>query len=123
MGTDITFPPQGTTPVVILNAINTEYVSPDQYGGFYGTVYRTYFGTTLPSYLTTGDNISMVLDASIWVTNGINARKRASAFAFENVSNYVQLVIPSLGGKGNMSLGTSGFYANNILSGHVDYTK
>ena len=42
-----------------------EYYSPKQEGGIYGAVYRQYFTTTLPSYLTSGGNVTRLVDFSM----------------------------------------------------------
>jgi len=57
---------------VIGAVANTEYLSPEQHGGIYGTVYRQYFNATLPSSLTSGNTVSMIIDYSLRYVEGAN---------------------------------------------------
>lgn len=52
--------------------IGVEYEAPDQCGGIYGTIYRQYFTTALPIDLTTGMNVSRLIDFAMVVTEGTN---------------------------------------------------
>jgi hypothetical protein len=60
-------------------ASNTEYLSPNQYGGIFGTVYMQYFsGSTLPTSLTSGGNVAILVDYLVHYqfTNGMEGVAR-----------------------------------------------
>jgi hypothetical protein len=105
---------------IIIYSLNTEYVSPNQHGGIYGTVYRTYFGATLPAALTAGNNVSNIIDSSMLVSNGSN-RYRVDGWGSDG-SSYAQIVLSTVTGKGNLTMAIGATFSA-IISGFVDYTK
>ena len=100
-------------------AVNTEYVSPEQYGNIYGKVYRTYFGATLPSYLTTGSTVSRVVDHSI--TASLNSSRYViRGWGSDGVGNSATILLSGAAGKGNLSISSQGF---SRIDGWVDYCR
>lgn len=100
---------------------NVEYISPNQHGGIYGTIYIQYFDTTLSSSLTTGDNVAMLVDWVVRFEIGGN-RAIASGYttAYGTGDSRVQMTLSGASGKGSLTL-FADTYA--ILDGWVDYTK
>lgn len=116
-------PVLGTAPVYPLDptyAVNTEYVSPNQHGGLYGIVYRTYFTTALPAALTTGNNVSKLLHYEATFTNGIH-RYTATGYTIGGSPATVEIYLAGTTGKNNLSLTTAGGWT--VTDGWVDYTK
>jgi hypothetical protein len=99
-------------------AVNTEYVSPNQHGNIYGKVYRTYFTTTLPAYLTAGSSVSKIVDYTINFTNGTN-RYVGRGETVSGSAN-VDMNLSGTTGKGNLSIGSASW---TLTDGWVDYTK
>lgn len=95
-----------------------EYISPDQHGGYYGTIYRQYFNTTLPSSLTTGGNVANLI---FWTMQATFSDGRIFVFTGRHVSiSATHEIDLRLLTDGNLQLGITGFTLNN---GWVDYTK
>ena len=99
--------------------VGEEYYGPNQVGGFYGTVYRQYFTTTLPVDLTAASNITNLIDFQIQFTFA-SARYLARGSASDG-TNAVDVVLSGTTGNGNLSLYQAG--GSTILKGWVDYTK
>jgi hypothetical protein len=102
------------------SVINLEEVSPEQYGGIYGTVYRTYFGATLPAALTAGSSVSKLLHYETTFTNGIS-RFTATGYTIGGSPATVELQLIGTAGKNNLQLTVAGGWS--VTDGWVDYTK
>ncbi len=98
--------------------VDTEYYSPNQHGGIYGTTYRQYFTTTLPSSLTSGNNVSKLVEYYISYHDGSNRLVARSYTAF--LLAWVQIVLSGTSGNNNLTLSVSGW---TVIDGWVDYTK
>ena len=101
------------TPVV-----GTEYLSPKQHGGFFGTVYRQYFTTSLPSDLTSGDNVAALLDYMIRAHNDTNRHTVRGLYS----GTILCISHSGTSGNGNLTL-TLGAPMTTVINGWVEYTK
>lgn len=101
--------------------VDTEYLSPEQHGGIYGTVYRQYFNITLPADLTSGDNVSKLIDFMVNV-DGSSNRNVIRGWA-DNGTNKAAVRLNGLSGNSNLSIILAGDYIGNLSTGWVDYTK
>ena len=102
--------------------VNVETISPNQHGGYYGTVYRTYFTTSLPAALTSGNNVSRILDFMAWA-HLVSAGERycIRGWASDGAGNFFDIDLTgTTNTKGNMVMGVGGFVLHD---GWVDYTK
>lgn len=104
------------TPVV-----GTEYYSPKQHGGTYGTIYRQYFTTSLPADLTSGDNVSRLIDYALFVHDSTD--RYALRGWSDNGSASGQIKLLGTSGNNNLLLGLGGVFSGNIIDGWVEYTK
>jgi len=107
---------------VIYSEVDTEYLSPNQHGNIYGMVCRTYFNTALPSYLTTGDYVSKIVDYSIYF-KGTSDRHLGQGLTTHwayGANKLVYINLSELSGNGNLSLVAQGY---TITDGWVDYIK
>lgn len=96
---------------------NIEYIAPleSQHFGIYGTVYRVYFeGANLPSYLTSGNNVSKL------ITFGGEMKDAVSRSAFYGRAADLRISLTGTSGKGNLYWGNVGF---SVITGYVDYCK
>jgi len=115
----------GTSWVKIKNepeacVINTEYLSPEQHGGIYGTVYRQYFNVSLPSSLTSGNTVAMLIDYSIRYVTASN-RGVVRGWSADGTNSAV-ITLTGTSGKGNLLLTLTGAFTAAWMS-WVDYTK
>ncbi|KKL54086.1 hypothetical protein LCGC14_2268930, partial [marine sediment metagenome] len=101
-----------------------EYYSPNQHGGIYGTVYRQYFLTSLPSDLTTGSNVSGLIDYAVQFTYASTGSNRTVAHgvavAFGSSDNHLRINLSGMSGNGNLSWDNTTYVP---VQGWVDYTK
>ena len=98
---------------------NIEYISLNQDGGIYGTIYRQYFlNISLPTDLTSGNKVSNLVNYKIIVTGGGN-RHVLSAYTFSTDENYIRLIGTS--GNNNLLLVNGSVFT--FVEGWVDYTK
>ncbi len=97
-----------------------EYYSPIQNGRKHGIVYRQYFTTSLPSDLTSGNNVSNLLDYKLMVT-GAGNRHVLSAYTNSSspAESYIHLGLTS--GKSNLIITVGAPFTP--VEGYVDYTK
>lgn len=100
--------------------LNTEYVSPEQHGNLYGTVYRQYFNASLPAALTSGNNVAMLIDYAIRYVTSTN-RGVVRGWSADGTNSAV-ITLTGTSGKGNLLLTLTGAFAAAWLS-WVDYTK
>jgi hypothetical protein len=103
--------------------VDTEYISPNQHGSIYGTVIRTYFGSSLPSYLTTGNNVAKIVDSVINFSTAFPAlvgRYVTTGFQAHGAGEECDISISSDSGNGNLLINTNDV---TVLSGWVDYIK
>ena len=101
--------------------VGTEFISPEQHGGIYGTIFRQYFNTSLPSDLTSGSNVSRLIDFTVVADTGVD-RFTVSGWSSDG-TNTVIIRLTGTSGNGNLILSSSGTFAGNIQFGWVDYTK
>lgn len=107
--------------------VNTEYYSPNQQGGIYGTIYRQYFNTSLPSYLTSGNNVSALIDYAIqFLSEGTNIRGVAhgNTSATDTSDKRCSIWLTGATGSNNLQIdkeSTGDDY--EPVRGWVDYTK
>ncbi len=102
--------------------VDTEYYSPDQHGGIYGTIYRQYFGTSLPASLTSGSIVSKLIDSAVYVDDGSN-RFQITGWASDG-TNTSCIGFSGMSGNGNLYFYEAGAaFGGNIAGGWVDYTK
>ncbi len=102
--------------------IGTEYYSPNQQGGIYGTVYRQYFAASLPSSLTSGSNVTGMIDYLIQLKYTTSSRGlgHGNATAYGSSDNHIYIMLSGTTGAGNLSLNKDGYTSQK---GWVDYTK
>lgn len=102
----------------------TEYLSPNQQGGIYGVVYRQYFTTSLPSSLTSGSNVTGLIDYSLQIkyTSSNRGLGHGNMTAYGSSDNhaYIMLSGGTMGGSGNLSFSVTNY---SVKRGWVDYTK
>ena len=98
-----------------------EYYSPIQNGRRHGIVYRQYFATSLPSDLTSGNNVSRLIDFSLLGHSGAN-RYMTRGISSDG-TNIFYIVLLGISGNSNLLLTALGWFSGNVTSGWVDYTK
>ena len=100
-----------------LCVLGCEYFASDQRGGIHGTIYRQYFTTALPSNLTTGMNVSRLIDFAMVVTEGTNR------YLFHGYGNraeaWVTIYLKGTTGKEDLRLHPG----ITLQDGWVEYTK
>ena len=106
-------------------AVSTEYYSPNQCGGIYGTIYRQYFTTALTSTnprLDTGSRVTKMVDYVLHTkyTTADRGVGHGNMTAFGSSDNHAYLMLSGASGGGNLSFGLTGY---SIITGWVDYTK
>ena len=99
-----------------------EYYSPNQNGGIYGTIYRQYFTTALPSSLTSGSIITGMIDYSTQFkyTGTDRGVGHGNATAYGSSDNHIYIMLSGATGSGNISLAATGYV---LQKGWIDYTK
>ncbi len=105
--------------------VNTEYYSPNQCGGIYGTIYRQYFNTVLTSTnprLDTGNNVTGMIDYSIQFkyTGDDRGLGHGNATAYGSSDNHIYVMLGGASGAGNLVFAPTGY---TIQRGWADYTK
>ena len=105
--------------------VNTEYYSPNQHGGIYGTIYRQYFNTVLTSTnprLDTGNNVTGMIDYSIQFkyTGDDRGLGHGNATAYGSSDNHIYVMLGGASGAGNLVFAPTGY---TIQRGWIDYTK
>lgn len=98
-----------------------EYYSPKQNGGIYGTIYRQYFTTSLPADLTSGDNVSRIVDFMVVGNDGTD--RYISRGLVGDGTDALGIRLDGTSGNSNMTLVTLGMFSGNVEFGWVDYTK
>ena len=98
-----------------------EYYSPIQNGRKHGIVYRQYFATSLPSDLTSGNNVSRLIDFSLLGHSGAN-RYMTRGISSDG-TNMFYIVLIGISGNSNLLLTALGWFNGNVTNGWVDYTK
>ena len=97
-----------------------EYYSPIQNGRKDGIVYRQYFTTSLPSDLTSGNNVSNLVDYKLVVTGGGN-RHILSGYTYTSAATESFLILTGTSGNNNLNLAMGALFT--LVEGYVDYTK
>ncbi len=99
-----------------------EYLSPEQHGGIYGTVYRQYFTTALPAGLTSGSIVTGMIDYSTQFkyTGTDRGVGHGNATAYGSSDNHIYFMLSGATGSGNISLAATGYV---LQKGWVDYTR
>ncbi len=105
--------------------VNTEYYSPDQHGGIYGTIYRQYFTTSLTSTnprLDTGSLVTKMIDFVLHTkyTGDDRGVAHGNMTAYGSSDNHAYIMLSGASGGGNLSFALTGY---SITTGWVDYTK
>ena len=105
--------------------VNTEYYSPNQNGGIYGTIYRQYFNTVLTSTnprLDTGSRVIKMVDYVLHTKYTGNDRGvgHGNMTAYGTSTDHAYLMLSGASGGGNLSLSLTGY---TVITGWVDYTK
>ena len=99
--------------------VGVEYMSPEQKSGIHGTIYRQFFTTSLPAGLTSGDNVSKLIDYGISYHDTTN---RAVARGDANYGTpLARIQLSGTAGNGNLVLEAGTPWV--IIEGWVDYTK
>lgn len=98
---------------------NVEYYSPNQHGGRHGTIYRQYFGTSLPASLTGGNNVSALIDYALKFTSGGTSRLLVRGTGSWD-ADLASISLSGISGFGNLTIATVDWL---ITDGWVDYTK
>lgn len=101
--------------------IGMEYYSAQQNGGIYGTIYRQYFTTSLPADLTSGDNVSRIVDFMVVGNDGTD-RYITRGFLGDG-TDALGIRLDGTSGNSNMTLIALGMFSGNVQFGWVDYTK
>ena len=97
-----------------------EYYSPVQNGRKHGIVYRQYFTTSLPSDLTSGNNVSNLVDYKLIVT-GAGNRHVLNGYIYSSAPEESYLHLGGTSGNNNLFLLVSAPFT--LVEGCVDYTK
>jgi len=97
-----------------------EYHSSNQHGGIYGVVYRTYFNSSLPSYLTQGTPVSKLVDYTCYFSDEFRWAGCGHA-SWGKPSELYYIRLSGVSRAGNLSLSVS--HSSLIIDGWVDYTK
>ncbi len=105
--------------------INTEYYSPNQCGGIYGTIYRQYFNTVLTSTnprLDQGSIVTKMVDYVLHTkyTGTDRGVGHGNMTAYGTSTDHAYLMLSGASGGGNLSLSLTGY---TVITGWVDYTK
>ena len=105
--------------------INTEYYSPNQCGGIYGTIYRQYFTTALTSTnprLDNGGIVTKMVDYVLHTQYTSSARGvgHGNMTAYGSSDNHAYLMLSGISGGGDLSFALDGY---SVLTGWVDYTR
>ncbi len=100
--------------------VGVEYYSPVQNGRKHGIVYRQYFATSLPSDLTSGNNVSNLVDYKLNVTGAGN---RHVLNGYTNSSAPAESYLHLAGASGNSNLFLTVNAPFVLVEGRVDYTK
>lgn len=98
-----------------------EYFSPEQHGVYHGIVYRQYFTDSLPSELTSGTNVSVLVDYKLYADDGTD--RHIGHGSTVDGANILQIYQTGVAGNGNLVLQVEGLYLTNMIHGWVDYTK
>ena len=101
---------------------DVEYYAPYQFqfGNIYGTVVMTFFDSTLPSYLTTGNNVADIVDYWVQATDS-GYRIPNSGHCY--ISNLKRVTLSLSGASGNGNLGLSEDNDWTLVKGWVMYIK
>ncbi len=105
--------------------VNTEYYSPNQCGGIYGTIYRQYVNAVLTSTnprLDTGSRVTKMVDYVFHSKYTGNDRGvgHGNMTAYGSSDNHAYLMLSGASGGGNLSLALTGY---SVITGWVDYTR
>ncbi len=102
--------------------VGVEYESPKQQGGIYGTVYRQFFAATLPADLTSGNNVTGMIDYLIQFkyTGTDRGIGHGNATAYGAGDDHIYIMLSGASGAGNLSFAKTGYTSQK---GWVDYTK
>lgn len=100
--------------------VNVEYYSPNQHGGIYGTVYRQYFNSSLPSDLSSGNNVSTLIDGLLYTTYGGTHRDMHAGWSADG-ANFAELRLTGVSGNSNLEIAQGGGFT--VTNGWVDYAK
>ena len=106
------------TNCFLTTQIGVEYVSPQQQGGIYGTIYRQFFTATLPAALTSGSIVGKLVDFGLCMDDATD--RHTSKGWFSDGTNEADIKLSGTSGGGNLSLVATGV---TIQSGWVDYAK
>lgn len=98
-----------------------EYLSPEQHRNLFGNIYRVYFNGELPDFLTSGDNVSNLMDFCLNVTN-MGSRFCARGLSSDG-AGLANIVLQNISGKSNLQIITTDEFADNLNNGWVDYTR
>lgn len=101
--------------------VGVEYQGPKQNGGIYGIVYRQYFTTSLPADLTTGNNVSRIVDFTVIGHDGTD-RYTARGLLGDG-TDALGIRLDGTSGNSNATLITLGLFTGNVQFGWIDYTK
>lgn len=101
--------------------IGKEYLSPKKNGGIYGIIYRQYFTTSLPSDLTSGNNVSRILDFTVIGNDGTD--RYIARGLLGDGTDTLGIRLDGVSGNSNMTLLAAGMFSGNVEFGWVDYTK
>ena len=107
-----------TTNCFKITAVGVEYISPQQQGGIYGTIYRQFLTTSLPAALTSGSIVTRLVDYCLVVDDASN--RHTCKGWFDDGTNEAGIALSGTSGGGNLSLVATGL---TVQSGWVDYTK
>lgn len=114
---------KASTGVFETAVIDTEYISPNQHGGIYGTVYRQYFGTSLPASLTAGNNVTRMIAWQFYTDNTASRYVFIGNSSVENGgTEFAHIELTGTSGAGNLVL-TLTITSHTLISGWVDYAK
>ncbi len=102
-------------------AVGREYFSPKQNGGIYGTVYRQYFTTSLPADLTSGNNVSRIVDFMVVGHDGTD--RYIARGLLGDGTDALGIRLGGMSGNSNATLIASGLFTGNVELGWIDYTK
>jgi len=97
--------------------VNIEYISPEQHGSIYGIIYRTYFGSSLPSYLTSTNATTKLIDYLMYLDfQSTDEHIIRSWSADDTIYGFIKRIKSS----GALQLVINNF---TCLDGWVDYVK
>ncbi len=98
---------------------DTEYISPNQHGGIYGTIYRMYWKGDRTSGNVIVENVAGIIGG--WIRSHDNSNRYVDAARYHDGKNHTWYRLSKKSGNGDITLQKSGAFF--LMNGWVDYIK